>query len=42
MKNALLGHCGRMSALTFNNKERKVFPEKSDGIKKKIGRDNLR
>ena len=42
MKNALLGHCGRMSTLTFNYKERKVFPEKSEGIQKKIGRDNLR
>ena len=42
MKSALLGHCGRMSTLTFNNKERKVFPEKSEGIQKKIGGDNLR
>ena len=36
MKSALLGHCGRMSTLTFNNKERKVFPEKSEGIQKKL------
>ena len=36
MKNALLGHCGRMSTLTFNNKEREVFPEKSEGIQKKL------
>ena len=36
MKSALLGHCGRMSTLTFNNKERKVFPENQKEFKKKL------